>query len=108
MSAQLAFDTIERPVAPGRTDTSRAAARKIQPDAATIRERVMRYIERQGETGATTWEIAVRLKLDILSVRPRVTELDTEGRIARTKLRRANGNGNKEIVWAVPAGESTT
>lgn len=93
-------------VAIGKTDTSRAAAEKVQPDAAIIRSRVLRDIRRAGALGATPSETAGRLKLHILSVRPRTTELKDMGDIVDSGKRRRNARGNNEIVW-IAAGQGS-
>jgi hypothetical protein len=86
-------------VAIGKTDTSLEAARAVQPDATAIRARVLADIRRRGTVGATPSECAQRLKLHILSVRPRTTELKEQGLIVDSKKRRKNSRDNNEIVW---------
>lgn len=83
---------------PGKTDTSAAAAVKIGRSADVMRERVYRHIAQYTKTGATPSEVAEGLGLDILNVRPRVTELVQAGRLTKTDQRRKNRKGNSECV----------
>jgi len=48
----------------------------------------------------TADEMAAEIGEDVLSVRPRMTELFRKGRIVKTPLRRANKSGKKATVWA--------
>ena len=93
-------DLFRYPVAPGARDrdTSRAAADRIAPSAALVRERVLDEFERS--RGLTADECAGRLGLSILTVRPRVTELTRLGKLRDSGARRVNGSGRRAIVWA--------
>jgi len=51
-------------------------------------------------TGLTADEVAGRLGLSILSIRPRITELARLGKVRDSGERRRNGSGRKAIVWA--------
>ena len=57
-----------------------------------------------GEDMFTADEMAAEIGEDVLSVRPRMTELFRKGKIVKTPLRRANKSGKKATVWA-KAGE---
>ena len=84
-----------------RTDTSREAAEKV--DAATLRGKVLATIGREGPLTAD--EVAAKLRLSILSVRPRCTELRELGKLEDSGIRRANVSGRRAIVWQLPAVE---
>lgn len=90
-------DLFSYPASPGHygSDTSRAAAEHIAPDAARLRGMVLAEIRR---APGTADEIAGRLALSILSVRPRVTELAKTGAIEDTGERRANASGRSAKV----------
>jgi hypothetical protein len=49
--------------------------------------------------GLTADEVAARLDRDILSIRPRVSELAAQERIIDSKQRRKNRSGKNAIVW---------
>lgn len=88
------------PHAPGarHTDTSLAASAAAAPDAATLRARVLDDLEYHGPS--TTDETAHRLRLSILSIRPRFSELRKMALISDTTRRRPNSSGRNAIVWA--------
>ncbi|MGU3316308.1 hypothetical protein ACLBWH_12225 [Sphingomonas sp. M6A6_1c] len=50
--------------------------------------------------GLTADEVAGRLGLSILSIRPRLTELARLGRVRDSGSRRRNVSGKQAIVWA--------
>jgi len=91
------------PRSPGYRErsTSMDAARAVQSDAATLREKVYGAVLAAGHDGLTADEAAKLLDRNILSVRPRVTELSKEmpPRIVRTDKRRANDSGLFARVW---------
>jgi predicted ArsR family transcriptional regulator len=86
------------PLAPGfrDTDTSRAAAESMR-DSAAIRGAVLRCFEARGPMTAD--ECAAQLRLSLLTVRPRVTELKHLGMVRDTGVRRPNASGRNAIVW---------
>lgn len=51
--------------------------------------------------GATADEIARDLNLSVLSVRPRVSELNRTGKIEQTGARRKNNSGMTATVWRI-------
>ena len=89
--------------APGKTDTSAAAADVIAGRAATLRSRaytqIMAHTEVPYYQGLTADETASLLNEDILAVRPRLTELKDMGLIEDTGRRRKNVKGNTQIVF---------
>jgi predicted Rossmann fold nucleotide-binding protein DprA/Smf involved in DNA uptake len=91
------------PYMPGskeRGGTSEAAAQAIAPAASYLRGRVLASLR---EHPATADECASRLDLDILSVRPRLSELSRLGLIVKTGERRANRSGALANVWRAPS-----
>ena len=59
---------------------------------------------REGGPG-TPDEIAERLGLSILSVRPRFSELNRLGLIEQTSEKRSNNSGHRAGVWRVAAND---
>ncbi|AHE52600.1 hypothetical protein [Sphingomonas sanxanigenens] len=100
-------DLLRQAPAPGASarDTSRAAAADIAPRAKIFRDRALAALE--ASNGLTADEVAGKVGLPVLSIRPRITELFALGLIRDTHERRANASGRKAIVWAAiqPAGQ---
>jgi predicted ArsR family transcriptional regulator len=94
-------DTRPYPVSPGwkGTDTSRAAAESIP--ASILRGKVLRIYQLRG--ACTADEVAEALHMSVLSVRPRVTELKSLGKIVDTGIRRPNRSGRSAAVMKVIA-----
>lgn len=92
-------DLFTYPTHPGaqNRETSGAAADAIAPDAATLRARALAVLERSN--GLTADEVAGRLGMSILSIRPRVTELTRLGKVRDSGVRRPNASGKSAIVW---------
>jgi sugar/nucleoside kinase (ribokinase family) len=110
------FDFLDRcedapaiyPNAPGfkgpRGGTSHEAAETIMPALGYFRKLVLDEYEAIAPWGATSDEIAQRLNLSVLQVRPRVSELGRLGLIIQTAERRENASGMSARVWkAAPA-----
>ena len=79
-----------------RRDTSRQAAREVASAAGTLRARVAAALAGEDMTAD---EAAAVMGKDILSIRPRLSELAAAGRIYDTGLRRPNASGKNAIVW---------
>lgn len=93
-------DLFTYPNAPGARDrdTSRAAAAEIAQEVPQLRARALAVLERSN--GLTADEVAGRLGLSILSIRPRVTELARLGKVRDSGQRRPNASGRMATVWA--------
>lgn len=89
------------PIEPGakeRGGTSVEAAQALGGrKAALIRDQVVDALRRHGPMTAD--EVAVHCGLDILSVRPRCSELSDMQRIRKTPLRRQTALGSSAVVW---------
>lgn len=79
------------------TDTSRQAAETI--DAGTLRAKVLQTIRAHGPMTAD--ECADHLRLSILSIRPRLSELRNLGKLRDTGERRPNVSGRSAVVWRI-------
>lgn len=92
-------DLFRYPHAPGArdADTSRAAATDAAETAPQLRARALAVLEHSN--GLTADEVAGRLGLSILSIRPRVTELSRLGKVRDSGERRRNASGRGAIVW---------
>jgi predicted ArsR family transcriptional regulator len=90
------------PDAPGfkTPGPSQDAAKAISGKAARMRAMVLAKIA-QYPAGATADEIAHELGLSVLSVRPRVSELNRAGEIKQTTMRRKNESGMTATVWQI-------
>lgn len=93
-------DLFKYPNHPGAQDreTSHAAADAVAEKAPQLRARALAVIERS--KGLTADEVAGRLGLSILSIRPRMSELARLGKIRDSGERRLTGSGNTAIVWS--------
>lgn len=79
-----------------KRDTSRAAAKAIEPKAKTLRERVLDLIR---EMPCTPETAARRLAQPVHSLRPRFSELSAQGLIEDSGARGRAMGGKKAIIW---------
>ena len=79
-------------------DTSQAAGDSAAATAPLLRGKALAILERSN--GLTADEVAGRLGLSILSIRPRITELTRLGKVRDSGARRPNASGRNAIVWA--------
>lgn len=93
-------DLFRYPHQPGAQDrdTSRDAATSAAETAPLLRAKALAVLERSN--GLTADEVAGRLGLSILSIRPRITELSRLGKVRDSGVRRRNASGRNAIVWA--------
>lgn len=73
-------------------DTSKQAAKRIEPVRQTLRQRVLIYIQNCGVSGATDAEIEQALHLKHQTASARRRELELDGKVYRTTKRRSTGN----------------
>lgn len=87
------------PSSPGwkGTDTSRDAAQSMKPKAKVIRQKIYDVIVMS--SGLTADEACERAGVDILSGRPRVSELKLQNLIKDTGQRRPLPSGKSGVVW---------
>jgi prophage antirepressor-like protein len=79
--------------------TSRAAARAIEPVAATFRRRVLDVLRSRGAHGATDQEMQDALGMNPSNQCPRRQELQKMGLARDSGNTRATRSGRKAIVW---------
>lgn len=93
-------DLFGYPTHPGskRRETSHDAAEAIADRAPLLRSRALAVLERSN--GLTADEVAGKLGMSILSIRPRITELARAGKVRDSGDRRTNASGRKAIVWS--------
>lgn len=92
------------PTVPGHKarDTSARSAQQITAKAPSLREACLHAIAQASE-GLTADEVAECLRKSVLSIRPRITELDAMGLIEATQIKRPNVSGRQAIVWRIKA-----
>lgn len=101
-----------RPPFASGSDTSRDAADSVWMNTATLRERILAWIEAQGERGATTDEAEVHFRLPHQTVSARFWELagrnmrrqaELPARILETSERRQTRSGRAAAVYVTLA-----
>lgn len=96
------MDLFEYPFSPGfkRRETSAEAAEAMRPKASRLKRLCLNALAEYG--ALTADEIADRLEIDRLAIRPRCSELASLGQIVDTGQRRINESGKRAIVWSLP------
>ena len=79
--------------------TSKEAAKRIEPDAPTLRDLVLRYLMARPGAGATDEEIQLGLGLNPSTQRPRRIELVERGVVRDSGLKRQTKSGRRAVVW---------
>ena len=79
-----------------RHGTSQDAAESAAPCAKTLRASALRVLKLEDLTAD---EVAAKLDEDVLSIRPRISELAVQGKIIETGQRRKNRSGKSAMVW---------
>ncbi len=100
---QVSFDPFEGARSRAHDpETSHESAGKLS--ANRLEAIVLEGIKRLN--GATSEELAVALKIDRVTVSPRLRPLERKGLIADSNKRRIGSSGRSSIVWVIPAEES--
>lgn len=81
------------------SDTSHAAAERIEPAADTLRAEVYSWIVRNGLYGSTDEETAEALSMAGNTQRPRRVELMDGGHVVDSGRRRKTRSGRNAVVW---------
>jgi hypothetical protein len=100
MNESPLFDALlKKGPSPGVTDTSREAAKRIEPNHGTLAHKVYDLIKMAEEAGLTTSEISMISGLNYRGLQPRTSELKQMTLIYDSGKRRKNEYDNHEIVW---------
>lgn len=83
----------------GKTDTSREAAAFVAPLTGNLRIKVLNFIKKRGDLGATLHEIADGTGLSLQTVCARRKELEEMGFVKDSGSRRKNPSGRTGIIW---------
>jgi hypothetical protein len=96
----MTLDLFTYPISAGykREGTSSDSARTV--DAKTLRAKVLTEL---AKAPGTADEIAFRLRIDKLSIRPRCSELAALGQIEDSGVRHLNASSKRAIVWRIVA-----
>ena len=78
--------------------TSQEAAEALGGNTRILRTRILHFLSKF-PNGLTCDEIAARMDVDILSVRPRMTELAAQGEVEKTNIRRRGPRGRNAVAW---------
>lgn len=79
-------------------ETSQQAADEVQPRAVALRRQVLIILQVGPQTAD---EVAEALVESVLSIRPRLSELNAMGKIEATEERRLNKSGRSAVVWRI-------
>jgi predicted ArsR family transcriptional regulator len=79
--------------------TSSLAARRIAPHAEALRDTVFAFLKANYPAAFTADEVADRIEVSFLSVRPRLSELRRSELIEPTTERRKNKSGMMAHCW---------
>lgn len=93
------LDFTVKPPAQAHSKTSVAAAEQIEPFTGTQRGRVLEFIRRCEECGATDEEIQIGLSMNPSTQRPRRVELVRMGFIRDSGKVRPTQAGRDAVVW---------
>lgn len=80
------------------TDTSRAAAKSIEPHLGNLQARVLNYLKQCG-AGATDEQMQIALDMNASTQRPRRIELARKGLIRKSEEKRKTTSGRLAQVW---------
>ena len=93
--------TLFDPPAQAHSETSKAAARSIRPDASRLREAVYGALLAAGTTGLTDEEMQERIPMQPSTQRPRRIELIERGKVIASGRTRPTRSGRAATVWIV-------
>lgn len=98
---RLVFSKDKYPERPGykKRDTSKRAAGEMREPAKTLRSKALAVIALHQPLTAD--QVADYLESDILSMRPRITELNKQGLISDSGMRAKNDSGKLAIMWRI-------
>tara|TARA_R110002124_G_scaffold183401_4_gene350792 strand:- start:12042 stop:12362 length:321 start_codon:yes stop_codon:yes gene_type:complete len=97
------FQSGKYPHAPGHRgiDTSMEAAEKIAPKLGKLQALTFHAICLAGSDGLTAHELYAQLGMSNDSIQPRISELQSLGKIKDSGQRRRNASGVNAKVWII-------
>lgn len=81
--------------------TSHAAARGVADSLPRLQQLVLDALKRCGKRGATSYELADMLRIDRVTISPRLKPLAEAGYVIASTERRLGPTGRPGIVWKV-------
>jgi hypothetical protein len=101
MTRTMQPNLFDPPPVPGKRPTSHQAARAIAPHAKTLRGQVYAFLVQRGPSGATDEEIQRALGMTGNTQRPRRQELETQGLVVDSGVKRPTAAGRDAVVWVL-------
>ena len=98
------FDALDTLPYQSHSDTSKAAAEEMRPDAETDRTAVLNLLLRV-LVGMTDEEIQLALRLNPSTERPRRIELVRAGKVRDSGKKRRTKSGRMATIWEATSGD---
>lgn len=86
------------------SETSKAAAREIEPTLNELQRKVRDFFIFRGDHGATDEEIQLTLEMNPSTERPRRRELQVRGIVFDSGIKRKTKSGRAAVVWKIEQG----
>ena len=99
MQGEFDFDKYPHKAGHRGVRTSKKSADEINPKLRRLQKMILIELEKVYPAGLNTSELAKLTKRNILTIRPRTTELKILGAIIDTETTRKNDGGKAEIVY---------
>ena len=99
MQGEFDFDKYPHKAGHRGVRTSKKSADEINPKLRRLQKMILIELEKVYPAGLNTSELAKLTKRNILTIRPRTTELKLLGAIIDTETTRKNDGGKAEIVY---------
>ena len=99
MQGEFDFDKYPHKAGHRGVRTSKKSADEINPKLRRLQKMILIELEKVYPEGLITSELAKLTNKNILSIRPRTTELKLLGAIIDTETTRKNDGGKSEIVY---------
>ena len=103
MQGEFDFDRYPHKAGHRGVRTSKQSADEINPQLSRLKKMIIIELEKVFPEGLTGSELAKRTKRNLLTIRPRTTELKLLGLITDTEKTRKNDGGKSEIVYKLRA-----
>ena len=103
MQGEFDFDKYPHKAGHRGVRTSKKSADEINPKLRRLQKMILIELEKVYPEGLNTSELARLTKKNILTIRPRTTELKLLGLITDTETVRKNDGGKSEIVYKLRA-----